>query len=64
MKYACPECHTEDVTVQVSAFVPLIQTNGTTTIDADDAELDWDSCSSMMCTECSHTGYASQFKTE
>ncbi|EOX3379450.1 hypothetical protein ACPFUC_001885 [Vibrio cholerae] len=62
MKFTCPNCQSDNLSVTVSAIVPLIQENGCQRFDQDDAELDWDGDSIIVCNECGTNDYAHAFE--
>lgn len=64
MRYQCPKCHSNNLTVDVTIAIRLYQY--VDHIETEDVGNDheWDETSAMHCHECDYVGEAHEFDTE
>lgn len=64
MSWKCPVCESDQLVVMVSVAATLHQ-YGDENFETDaSGDHEWDSCSSMTCTDCNHCDASSAFEVE
>lgn len=65
MRYQCPKCHGDNLTVDVTINVRLCQRdNGEFETDDVGNDHEWSDTSPMQCMRCNFVGEAHEFDTE
>lgn len=64
MRYQCPKCHSNNLTVDVTIAVRLYQYEDNIETEDEGNDHCWDETSTMCCHECDYVGEAHEFDTE
>lgn len=62
MSWKCPECESDSLSVVVMTSATLVQESDGNFQTEVDGDHEWDGNSSMTCTDCGHSGAASEFE--